>query len=43
MKILKSIQNDVAVSFNEVIRNVHCAPNIESTQPVANITFEWTV
>ena len=29
MKILKSIQNNVVVNFNDVIRYVHCAPNIE--------------
>ena len=42
MKILQCIQNDVVVKFNDVIRIAHCALNIESTQPVAILTFEWT-
>ena len=42
MKILQCIQNDVVVNFNEVIRIRHCALNIESKQPVAILTFEWT-
>ena len=43
MKILQCIQNDVVVNFNDVIRIVHCALNIESTQPVAILTFDWTL
>ena len=42
MKILQCIQNDVVVNFNDVIRIRHCALNIESKQPVAILTFEWT-
>ena len=43
MKILQCFQNDVVVSFNDVIRVVPCALNIESTQPVPILTFEWTL
>ena len=43
MKILQCIQNDVAVNFNDVIRIVHCALNIESTQHDAILTFQWTL
>ena len=43
MKILQCIQNDVVVNFNDVIRNQHCALSIESKQPVAILTFEWTL
>ena len=32
--------NDVVVNFNDVIKIAHCALNIESTQPVAILTFE---
>ena len=42
MKIPQCIQNDVVVNFNDVIRIGHCASNIESNQPVAILTFEWT-
>ena len=42
MKILQCIQNDVVVNFNDVIRIRHCALNIESKQPFAILTFEWT-
>ena len=41
MKNLQRIQNDVVVNFNDVIRIVRCALNIESTQPVAILTSEW--
>ena len=41
MKILQCIQNDVVVNFNDVIRIACCALNIESTQPVNILTFEW--
>ena len=41
MKILQCIQNDVVVNFNDIIRIAHCALNIESTQHVAILTFEW--
>ena len=41
MKILQCIQNDVVVNFNDVIRIACCAFNIESTQPVNILTFEW--
>ena len=37
------LSNDVVVNFNDVIRNAHCALNIESTQPVAILSFEWTL
>ena len=43
MKILQCTQNDVFVNFNDVIRIEHCALNIESTQPVAIFTLEWTL
>ena len=43
MKILQCIQNDVGVSFNDVIRTAYCALNIESTQPIAIFTFEWII
>ena len=42
MKIPQCIQNDVVVNFNDVIRIQHCGLNIESKQPVAILTFEWT-
>ena len=29
VKILQRIENDVVVNFNDVIRTVHCALNIE--------------
>ena len=41
MKILQCIQNDVVVNFNDVIRIACCALNIESTQPVNILAFEW--
>ena len=41
-KIRQCIQNEVVVNFNDVIRIRHCALNIESKQPVAILTFEWT-
>ena len=40
-KILQCIQNDVVVNFNDVIRIACCALNIESTQLVNILTFEW--
>ena len=43
MKILPCIQNDVVVDFIDVIRIAHCACNIESTLPVAILTFKWTL
>ena len=43
MKIPQCFQNDVVVSFNDVIRIAHCALNIESTQPVPILTFKWTL
>ena len=43
MKILQCTQNDVVVKFSDVIRIAHYALNIESTQSVAILTFEWTV
>ena len=39
---MQCIQNDVIVNFNDIIRIVHCALNIESTQTVTFLTFEWT-
>ena len=41
MKILQCIQNDVVFSFNDVIIIARCALNIESTQHVDILTFEW--
>ena len=41
MKILQYIQNDVVFNFNDVIIIPCYALNIESTQPVAILTFEW--
>ena len=43
MKILQCTQNDVVVYFSDVIRISLCALNIELTQPVAILTFEWTL
>ena len=43
IKILQLFQNDVVINFNNVIRIVHCALNIESAQPVSIRTFEWTL
>ena len=43
MKIPQCILNDVVVNFNDVIRIPHSALNIESIQPVAILTFEWTL
>ena len=40
LNILQCIQNDVVINFNDVIRIVHCAPNIESAQSVSILTFE---
>ena len=42
IEIPQCIQNDVVVNFNDVIRILHCALNIESKQPVAILTIEWT-
>ena len=41
MKILQFNQNDVVFNFNDVIIIARCALNIESTQHVAILTFEW--
>ena len=43
IKLLQCIQNDVVFNFNDVIRIARCTLNIESTQPVAILTFEWTL
>ena len=43
MKILQCIQNDVVVNFNDVIKIVHCALNIEMAQPIAILAIEWTL
>ena len=43
MNILQCNQNVAVVNFNDDIRIAHCALNIESTQPVAILTFEWTI
>ena len=43
MKFLQTIQNDSVVSFNDVICIAHFALNIESTQAVAILKFEWTL
>ena len=40
---MQCTSNDLVVNFNDVIRNAHCALNIESTQPVAILTFELTL
>ena len=42
MIILQCIKIDVVVNFYDVIGIAHCALNIESTQPVSILTFEWT-
>ena len=34
---------DVVVNFNGVIRIVYCVLNVESAQPVAFLTFKWTL
>ena len=41
MKYLQYIQNDVVFNFNDVIIIARCALNIESTQHVVILTFEW--
>ena len=41
MKILQCIQNVEVFNFNDVIIIARCALNIESTQHVATVTFEW--
>ena len=43
MLTLQCTQNDVVVNFNDVIIIAHCPLNIESTQPVAILTFELTL
>ena len=43
MKILQCTQNDIVVNFNDVITNADYDLNIESTQPVAILTFELTL
>ena len=43
MKILQCTQNDTVVNFKDAITIAHCALNIESTQPVAILTFELTL
>ena len=43
MKIMQCNQNGIFVNFNDVIRIAHCTLNIELTQPVAILTFEWTL
>ena len=43
MLTLQCIQDDVVVNFNNVIRNAHCALDIESTQLVAILTFKLTL
>ena len=35
--------NDVVVNFNDVLKIAHCLLNIESTQHIAILTFEWTL
>ena len=42
MTILLCTQNDVVLSFHDVIRSAYCALNIELTQPFAILTFDWT-
>ena len=41
MKILQCTQNDVVCYFKDVIIIARCASNIESTQYVAILKFEW--
>ena len=43
MEILQCMKNEVVVNFNDVIRIAHCALYTELTQPVAILTFEWTL
>ena len=43
MKILQCIKNDVVVNFNDDIRIVQCALYIDSVEPIAILTFEWTL
>ena len=38
MKYMLCIENDVVVNFNDVIRIVHCALNIDLRQPIAILT-----
>ena len=42
-KSLQCIENDEVVNFNDVIRIMHCALNVELTQHVAIMTFEWVL
>ena len=41
MKIRQCIQRDVLFNFNNVIIIARCALNMESTQSVAILKFEW--
>ena len=43
MKIPQCILNDVVVNFNDFIRILHSALDIESKKTVAILTFEWTL
>ena len=42
-KSLQCIENDEVVNFNDVIRIMRCALNVELTQHVAIMTFEWVL
>ena len=43
MKILHCTQNDVVFNFNDVIKIAVFALNVELTQPIDILTFEWTL
>ena len=42
MIIMLYIENDVVVNSHDVIRIMHCTLYIESAQPAAILTCEWT-
>ena len=43
LKSLQCTQHDEVVDFSDAIRIALCVLNIESKQPVAILTFEWTL
>ena len=43
MKILQCTPKDEVFNCNDVIRIARRVLNIESTKPVAILTFEWTL
>ena len=43
MIFMLCIEKDVVVNYHDVIGIMHCALNIESAQPAAILTCEWTL